>query len=220
MNFFQKILMLSRIFGIICGLVGCSRNEAVKSYSPADHNQLFKEGSELITPYMRLHGQPRDPKITSRARKDVSRGIELLQAVVTTNSQNWAAYWFIGKGYQTLGKTEEACDAFRNSFSLQKQNADVAREYMFECLDLGRAQEGVDAAEHAVSLEPKEPGLIANLALAYLIAGKNGEALTKAEEALALDPGDKLTQTVVRVIREVASGKKPQPKTLKDVDGS
>src|SRR4051794_30100545 len=120
----------------------------------------------------------------------------------------------MGKGYQALGESEKACDAFGHSFALQKQNADVAREYMFECLDLGRVQEGVAAAEHAVALEPKEPGLLANLALAYLIAGNNGEAIEKAEEALALDPSDKVTQSVVRVIREVASGKRPQPKKL------
>jgi tetratricopeptide (TPR) repeat protein len=169
---------------------------------------------------MRLHGQPRNPTITGRARKDVSHGIELLQAVININPTNWAAYWVIGKGYQTLGKSEEACDAFGHSFAIQKQNADVAREYMFECLDLGRAQEGVDAAEHAAGLEPNDAGLAANLALAYLIAGRNAEALKKAEEALARDPADTVTQAVVRVIREVATGKRPQPRRLKDVDGS
>jgi Flp pilus assembly protein TadD len=90
---------------------------------------------------------------------------------------------------------------------------------MFECLDLGRVQEGIAAAEHAVALEPKEPGLLANLGLAYLVAARNDEALKKAEEALALDPGDKVTQAVVRVIREVVSGKRPQPKRLKDLEG-
>jgi tetratricopeptide (TPR) repeat protein len=216
----RKLFMLSRMFGFICALVGCSRQEAPKTYSPADHNRLFKEGSDLIAPYMRLHGQPRNPIITGRARKDVTHGIELLQAVVSINSQNWSAYWVIGKGYQSLGESEKACDAFAQSFALQKQNADVAREYMFECLDLGRVQEGVAAAEHAVNLKPKEPGLHANLALAYIVAGKNAEALKKAEEALALDPSDKVTQSVVRVIREVASGKRHQPKTLKDLGGS
>jgi tetratricopeptide (TPR) repeat protein len=169
---------------------------------------------------MRLHGQPRNPTITSRARKDVCRGIELLQAVININPTNWAAYWVIGKGYQTLGKSEEACEAFGHSFAIQKQNADVAREYMFECLDLGRAAEGVDAAEHAVALEPNDEGLVANLALAYLVAGRNGEALKKAEEALARDPADTVTQAVVRLVREVTSGKRAQPRRLKDVEGS
>ena len=216
----RNILMLSRILGFACALVGCSRHDAAKTYSPADHNRLFKEGSDLITPYMRLHGQSRNPAVTGRARKDVNHGIELLQAVVNINTQNWSAYWVMGKGYQSLGESEKACDAFAHSFALQKQNADVAREYMFECLDLGRVQEGVAAAEHAVALEPKEPGLLANLALAYLVAARNDEALKKAEQALALDPGDKVTQAVVRVIREVVSGKRPQPKRLKDLEGS
>jgi tetratricopeptide (TPR) repeat protein len=212
--------MVSRILALVCGVVGCSRQEAPKTYSAADHNRLFKEGGDLIKPYMRLHGQPRNPSITGRARKDVSHGIELLQAVININPTNWAAYWVIGKGYQTLGKSEEACEAFGHSFAIQKQNADVAREYMFECLDLGRAKEGVDAAEHAVALEPNDAGLAANLALAYLIAGRNGESLKKAEEALGRDPADTVTQAVVRVIREVASGKRPQPRRMKDVDGS
>src|SRR3954467_4114597 len=95
----RKLFMLSRMFSFVCALVGCSRQEAAKTYSPADHNRLFQEGSDLINPYMRLHGQPRNLVITGRARKDVAHGIELLQAVVTINTQNWSAYWVMGKGY-------------------------------------------------------------------------------------------------------------------------
>jgi Flp pilus assembly protein TadD len=142
--------------------------------------------------------QPPSP-VNRKAQKDISRGIELLQTVVTLNNQNWSAYWVIGKGYQSLGESEKACDAFGHSFVLQKQNADVAREYMLQCLNLGRAQEGVAAAEHAVALEPNEPGLMANLALAYLIASRNDEALKKAEQSLALDPADTVTQAVVGI---------------------
>lgn len=212
--------MLSRILALVCGLAGCSRQGPPNVYTAADHNRLYEEGCDLIKPYMRFHDRPRDPTLTRMARKELSQGIKLLQAVIKINPTNWAAYWVIGKAYQSLGQSEEACEAFGQSFALQKHNADVAREYMTECLNLGRAKEGIDAAEHAVGMQPNDAGLVANLALAYLIAGRNDEALEKAEGALALDPTDTVTQAVVRVIREVTSGKRPQPKRLKDVEGS
>jgi tetratricopeptide (TPR) repeat protein len=188
----------------------------------ADGNQeefvrLYKEGVSLVKPYMILTDSPTRPVGTDQAQQDLSRGISLLKKAVVIQPDNWAAYWIIGKAYQALHDSENACDAFGKSFSIQDQNPDVAREYMMECLNLGRSDEGMRVAQHAVELRPTDAGLIANLALANLIAGKVGAALQRADESLRISPNDKITQALKKLIIEVRDGKRPQPKSARDL---
>jgi tetratricopeptide (TPR) repeat protein len=162
--------------------------------SPDDHNRVFQAGWDLISPYMQLHNRESRSTRSSKARQKVERGIELLTFITQANPANWGAHWMIGKGYQALGNSVLACNSFRVSFDLQKNNPDVAREYMFECLNLGRSKEGVDAARHAVSIQPNNGGLLANLALALLIAADLDAAEQTLDQALAADPEDAITK--------------------------
>jgi Tfp pilus assembly protein PilF len=157
-------------------LVSCSRKKAEPPVpsSTDRHNQLFKEGSELILPYMHVHDAERKNADSRKTQKDIQTGIAKLKQVVGLNPQNWAAYWAMGKGYQVLGDHQNAYESFKASWGIHKENADVAREYMVECLNLGRGSEGVTLAEQALALKPNEPGLIANYGLALLIDGQTG----------------------------------------------
>lgn len=188
----------------------------VMTITTEEHDRLFKEGSALIQPYIKLRGRPgltRDKK----SEDDINRGIKLLGKLTEVNPQNWSALWFIGKAYQVLGNSEKACSAFEKSFLIQKQNPDVAREYSFECLRLGRVQESVNAAEHAYNLDPKNAGLISNLALSYVMAGRNADALNLTEKAIAIAPTDKIAKNLNKLIQEIMSGVRKQPESLKDL---
>jgi tetratricopeptide (TPR) repeat protein len=182
-----------------------------------DHNRVYQAGCDLISPYMPLHNHESRSARSSRAQQEMERGIQLLTFITHANPANWNAHWIIGKGYQALGNSAAACDSFRASFDLQKDNPDVAREYMFECLNLGRGKDGVEAARHAVSLEPHNPGLLANLALALLIAADLDAAEKAANQALAADPKDAITKDLARMIRDVKSGRKSQPNRIADL---
>ncbi len=185
--------------------------------SPDDHNRVYQAGCDLISPYMPLHNRESRSARSSKGRQEVKRGIELLTFITQANPANWNAHWIIGKGYQALGDSSAACDSFRASFDLQKNNPDVAREYMFECLNLGRSKDGVDAARHAVSLQPANAGLLANLALALLIAADLDAAEQTVNQALVADPKDGITKNVAQMIRDVKSGRKPQPNRIADL---
>lgn len=182
-----------------------------------EHNRLFKEGSGLIAPYMELVGKNCESAKSQSARDELERGIELLNQAISINPANWSAYWVIGKAYQSLGNSESACDAFGKSYKLHKANADVAREYMIECLNLGRAEQGIAAARHAVTLDSDDPGLSANLALALLIGGKLDEAAETISRALAIAPNDEISQSVKQMITDVRLGRKPQPSKMADL---
>jgi Flp pilus assembly protein TadD len=224
----KPLLIMARLTAVllwIFGLIGCSgeRKEDTKHkviLSAEDQNRIYTEACGLIKPYMQLHGVRSRPTDTDGARQELRRGISLLQQVVEIKPDNWAAYWIMGKGYQALGDSEKACDAFGKSFAIQKQNPDVAREYMFECLNLGRGAEGVDAAEHAMSLKPEDAGLAANLALAYLIAGRNDDALRLANQSLRIAPDDRITQDLKTRIIDVRDRKIPQPRTIRDLNSN
>lgn len=211
------------IFSTIVSLVGCSPAQTTTTKvepvtNDADHNRYFQEGSGLIKPYMRLHGVPEKSTSSSKAKAEIARGIALLDAVIAYNTNNWAAYWTIGKGYQALGDSEKACDAFGKSYVIQRENADVAREYMFECLNLGRTTEAISAAEYAVSLSPNDAGLHANAALAYTLAGRIADAQAAIFKSLQIDPNDKISLTLRRIVQEIADGKRKQPRTMRELE--
>lgn len=183
-----------------------------------EHERLYRSGAGLISPYMQLVGRDSASADSETARDDLKRGIDLLNQAIAIRPANWAAYWVIGKAYQALGDSENACEAFEKSFGLQKSNPDVAREYMFECLNLGRADKAIAAARHAVSLKSDDSGLLANLALALLIGGKLDEAADSIARALAIAPHDEISQKLRERIADVRRGRRPQPSKMADLN--
>ena len=182
-----------------------------------EHNRLFQEGSSLVSSHMQLADRPTGDVDPNKVRTELERGIELLRQAAAINPANWSAHWIIGKGHQALGDSESAYEAFGKSFELHKGDANVAREYMFECLNLGHAEKGIYAARHATKLEPDNPGLVANLALALLIGGELEEAAEIVQQAIDLAPDDEITRNVQKVISAVRTGSRPQPKTMSDL---
>ena len=185
-----------------------------------EHNRLYQLGNELIAPYLQLVNRKSESTDSQQAMANLDRGIAILRQALSINPANWAAYWIIGKAYQSLSKSEQACEAFGKSYGLQKGNADVAREYMFECLKLGRTDKAIAAARHSVALKPNDAGLVANLALALLIGAKLDEAAETIARALTLSPNDEISHSLKNRIRDVQTGRKPQPNSLVDLDAT
>jgi len=158
------------------------------------------------------------PANSQKAKADLERGIKTLEQAIAINPANWSAYWTIGKAHQARGKSEDACDAFGKSYGLQKGNADVAREYMLECLNVGRAKTAIVVARRAVALKPKDSGLVSNLALALLLGGQLDEASETVTKALSMDPKDEITQNLQQMIGDVRSGRRAQPTKMSDLE--
>jgi Flp pilus assembly protein TadD len=215
------LAMFARFLTLMSSLVGCSKNidpTPLPTISNVDEqNSVYQEACDLIDPYLRLHGA-KSRGIDNAARSKIARGIALLGVVTRYSPSNWSAYWICGKGYQTLGDSPAACDAFKMAFDIQKKNPDVAREYMFECLILGRGAEGLHAARLAVEINPSDSGLHANLALAHLVSGDAISALKAVDEALLLDPSDAISRNVKKVTQQIIDGKRSMPKKLGDLE--
>lgn len=149
--------------------------------------------------------------------KQITSGIRDLDAVTEYNPQNWPAFWIKGKAYQALNEPYMAYAQFHTCFTMQKENPDVARELALSCLDIGKAQEATEVTLHAIGLTPEDAGLHANLALAYLLLGENEKALNAIKESLKIDPDDSISKTVEGLVVQVVDGRRPQPKSMADL---
>jgi Flp pilus assembly protein TadD len=201
--------------------IACSTKQAqpLAAGRPNEHNQLFTDGSDLISRYMPLDGvSPKDPR-SSGARRDITTGIEKLEKAIALNPKNWSAHWFIGKGHQIQGDSRKAYDSFKTSWEIQQKNANVARDYMLSCLALGHSAEGVTVAEQAMKLKPDDPSVMSNYALALLIDGQTDRAAEEVQKSLDIDPADRVTLELEKMIGEVKSGKRPRPTKLDDLAG-
>src|SRR4030095_6542389 len=205
--------MLGKLIAFFSGAAAGA--EKVVVTNDDEHNVVYKRGSAMISPHMKLLG--RNPKVTKRIRIEVTASIKHLDAVTAYAPQNWAAFWTKGKGYQVLDEHIAANAEFKSSFEIQKENPDVAREYAESCLQLGLGDEAVSATKHAIGLSPADAGLHANLALAYLISGKNKEAEEAIDNSLRMAPDDKISQAVKRIVHEVIFGKRTQPGNMADL---
>jgi len=203
-------IILTVIFGLLTSLIGCSQNNNIELVlTEENHNPYYLKGTKLIEPFMDLEGK--SLKIDSKAKDSIMEGIRYLDAVTKINPNNFAAYWIKGKGYQSLNQHDSAYFQFDKSFELNKENTDVARELMIECLFLGKGEKAVYLSLHALSLDTLNTGLIGNLALAYLINGDTDLASQTIKKAMQLDPIDKINLNISQIINDVIIGKRKRP---------
>ncbi|HEY8378708.1 MAG TPA: tetratricopeptide repeat protein [Nannocystis sp.] len=178
---------------------------------------LFQRGADAITPHIHLHDRPRTP-LDARARRNLERGVDMLTRHARVNPTSWQALWMAGKGYQALDRRDDAVREFARAFALRPDHPDVGREYALAALQADRLDLALTAATAACAAKPDDPGLVANLALIHLIAGRLPDARTTVERALAMAPDDPITRALAARIDDVHHGRRPQPRTLADLE--
>jgi tetratricopeptide (TPR) repeat protein len=201
--------LLSSFFGF----TQTKKNELV--LKEENHNEYYRIGTKLIEPYLILSNK--SPVLDKKAEVNIIEGIRYLDAVTQINPLNFAAFFIKGKGYQTLEQHENAYFQFEKSFQLNKENSDVSRELMLECVSLGKGKEAVKISLHALTIDSTNSGLIANLALSYLINGDLKLANEAIDNAILIDPIDPINNNLKTIIEEVISGKRARPMKYDDL---
>ena len=182
------------------------------------HNSLYTRGWDLARPHMILAGSRGRPRPGLFVRWRLRKAIRCFNEALALSSDNWSALWALGKIHQTLGDPATALDCFSRAHALNPSHADIAREAGAVAMDMGNAEEALRYCRIALELKPQDPGLLANLALAQLIGGRIQEASDSASEAVSLDPSDVVSKGVLKLIQDVAAGRRAQPRTLRDVE--
>lgn len=181
------------------------------------HNQLYREGLKLIEGEIHIHDRPRLGEPGWLTRRKLRKAISLFERVLKINPANWSAMWLVGKIHQRMGDDAAALEWFTMSHRIKRTNPDVAREAALCAMNLGRAKQAVEFAAAASELKPEDAGLVANLALAFLLDNRPQEAREKAEEAVNADAEDVVSRNVLRLIDQIIAGRRPYPKTFKDI---
>ena len=211
-----KFFRIIFLFGMLFFSFSCAKSQSTDLIIKEENENIyFAKGNELIFPYIELHN--RKDKSSINKENNLKEGIRYLDAVTKINPNNFAAFWLKGKAYQALKDSENAYSQFNESFKLNKEDPNVARELMIECLNLGKGDEGVKVALHALSLDKNNAGLLGNLALAYLIDGKLNSSKETIEKAIQIDPKDTINLNLKQIIIEVIEGKRKKPTKISDI---
>lgn len=207
-----RALLVLLLVGTACGKP--SQGSVVCDVSGSDHDALFKRGADLIGPHMILT----DRRAAPRNDGEVRVGVACLDRVLEIDPSNWSALWIRGKAFQSLGEHTKAVDSFRSAYRVSSGQSDVAREFAEELLETQRFREAADVAREVSERSPQDAGLKANLALALLLSGDLPAAKQVIVDALKLDPNDSISKMLAKRIDDIASGARPQPKTLDELE--
>lgn len=189
--------------------------EAQQLLIEANHCARYVQGTSAVSPYIEL---ARSESEHSQERViSLHLGIELLEAFLRDEPNNWSAHWFIGKAHQALGNHDASIDAFEAAYRIHPDNPDVGRELAIEALELGRFERAVVVAKAAMARSPHDPGLGANLALALLLSGDVLSAAAEIEAAHAADLEDVITRRLRAMILDVRDGRRSRPTNIRDV---
>lgn len=183
------------------------------------HNALAEEAWSLIEGEIILDNRDLG-KPSWRSRRKLYRAVRLFRESLRINPLGWPSMWAIGKIKQRLDRQKGALLWFGRAHEINPDHPDVSREAALAAMELGEHALAVRYCRSAVAANPKDPGLVANLALALLLVGDVTKAREAIDWAASSAPEDPISQGLLSIINDVAEGRRPQPKTIRDVTGS
>ncbi len=183
-----------------------------RTSTPVD--ALFLSASEIVRKH---YVHPGAPALSGASADEVSRAAGLLEKVIAESPNWWNAQWFYGKSQIALGNYPKAYEAFRRAYQVEKNVEAILRELSGVCLELQRFDEAVEIAQSAVTLDPGNAELLGNLAVAFLLAGHLVPARKAIDAATKIDPNDRINQTISRVLGEIETGRREQPKSIREL---
>ena len=178
-------------------------------------NSRFSEGTAIIGRYIIL--SDREPVPVDR--RQINRGIELLDEALAINPSSWEALWFKGKAYQAMSDNRSAFAAFRAAHIINPRHQAVVNEMTIAATDLGEFDFALQATQQGLIDFPLDLALSARLALVLLLMGRVDESIAATDRTLLIAPGDHITSLIRRMAVEVRDGARPQPHSVADLEG-
>ena len=181
------------------------------------YDRVSRRGWALLKGELLLAGPGPSPKPGWFLRRRLRAAMTCFEAALRIAPDSWQSLWAMGKIHQRLGETPEAFGCFRRAHQLAPSQPDVAREAGIAASDLGDGPAAVQFTKAAIAAKPEDPGLVANLAIAHLINGEVEQAQLVAAEATSRAPNDPVSRAVRHLVNEVAEGRRPRPRTMRDL---
>ncbi|MHC4325989.1 MAG: tetratricopeptide repeat protein [Planctomycetota bacterium] len=91
------------------------------------------------------------------------------------------------------------------------------KEAVLSAMNSGDYKTAADILDNAIKSSPGDAGLYCTKALALMFAGRDSEAKACIDQSLSLDRDNQLTQSIAQILEDIASGKIPRPKSMKEI---
>ncbi|WP_437316446.1 tetratricopeptide repeat protein [Sorangium sp. So ce385] len=182
----------------------------------------LRDGKALFTRAAEMSGhlalKPPSEPLAAADRGTLERARALLRQAAERKG-TFATLWLLGKVEMRLGDMDAALAALQHAHALDPEQADGCRELGAVYLELDRARDALPIARRALELRPGDAGLRCNLAVILLLTGDVEGALAEATSALSLDPTDAITRGVLKLIDDVAAGRRKRPRSIAEAEG-
>lgn len=164
--------------------------------------EVFRQGMDLVTPYLRLQGCTPEDASTPDAQARLHEGIRRLEHVVQRAPQHWPAFYHLGAAHAALGQKEKAYQALKHAHAVAPDNQAVGRELVWSCLQTKRTEEAIAYARENSERHPGDAGNLANLGYALFVGERPDEALVAVRKALTMDPDAVITQNLLKFLND------------------
>ncbi len=135
----------------------------------------------------------------------------MLHVAVDVDPTSNTTYRLLGRVFYTLGRVDEATDAYWHAIILDDQDGWAMNNLALIFIDQGRYEEAVPALARAVTLRDDVPSFHNNLGIALERVGRFSAAAEAYRAALLVDPAyEKASMNLARV-ELVREGPMSQP---------
>ena len=200
------------------------RKDNIDTYRHKETGQLVYHARQTETPdeifsrafktVWQLSRQPGTPARTGKDASALEQSIAELQSLVAKNPDQAKPSLGLGMAWFAVGNVDAAKRQLDRAVQLDPEDTIALKELGGICLDQGDFDSAVQAATKAVAIKPDDPELLGNLAVSQLLAGDAAKANQTIQHALKSDPSDTINRNIQRVIDDVVSDRRDQPKSL------
>ena len=180
------------------------------------HNELIERGWALLEGQIALDEDGAEADAGELDRGKLKEAAGCFRQALDVDSEGWSSMWALGKIHQQLEEHRASLEWFTRAHEINPTYPDVAREAGLAAMECGEPLLAIPFCSAAVEIDAADPGLMANLALAHMLAGDDPAALEHACNAALGDPDDPVSEAVLELVQEIAQGKRPRPKTLRE----
>lgn len=179
------------------------------------YSALTDQATAIANRYIIIEGRQR----AAPNDAEIRRAIALYDEALRIYDGRYGVWWMRGKLFQALGQTREAFDSFRRAYALEPNSQPVVNEMTIQAMELGEFDVAYEATQHGLTMFPNDLPLLARLALVQLLRGHPSEAIAAADRALEVAPNDMISRHIKRIAEEVLDGRRPQPRSMRDLTG-
>jgi tetratricopeptide (TPR) repeat protein len=178
--------------------------------------QLWRKATALIDGCVNLDGR-RLPAPNEEERRRLEEAIRLFEQAFALEPGRPGPMLFVSKAYERLGDLPRSLAAIRKAHALFPDDLVLLIELGSALGRGGLNDEAISVLRMGSRIHPSDPRVQFNLGMALLTSGNAASAIPVFQRLVELEPQGPHNERLLALAHEVAAGKKPVPKTEREV---